>query len=465
MSSQIKIEEIKILESILHGIMVTDMQGHIIYCNPANVKIFGYNKSDIDGMSIRTLHDEDDNMTFRSLMNKIRDHKPILMRWHGIKKNGERVWLDIRASRIKGKSDESDSCVISLHKIDQLKDTELELSKNKAFAEAILDSTADAIISINEEGEIIQSNEAAVEMFGYSREELGNRNVKILLPLSDTYNVDYYLGKIRVKEGRKIPADKKETEGLRKDGNSFPVELSVSEVTWDGRKIYTAIIKDLTNRRKLERRILEISNEERKKIGSELHDGLGQMLTGIRLQTEYTARKLKANDDPGADEVREIADLLQDADEEARLIAKGMVATDIEQKGLSGAIKSLCEKIQKSSGVQCLSHLAGEIDNIQDHTIALNLFRIIQEAANNAVKHSGAKNIQIELSINPHLTLKVEDDGEGFEPDQEDAFGSGIPIMHHRARVLGGELSIQRKNEERTVLQCSFPNLMSLPKD
>jgi len=454
-------EEIKILESILHGIMVTDMQGHIIYCNPANVKIFGYNKSDIDGMSIRTLHDEDDNMTFRSLMNKIRDHKPIIMRWHGIKKNGKRVWLDIRASRIKGQGNEPDSCVISLHKIDHLKDTELELSKNKAFAETVLDSTADAIISINEEGEIIQTNNAAVEMFGYSREEMNSRNVKILLPLLDTYDADYYPGKIRKKEKREITADKRETEALRKDGNSFPVDLSVSEVTWDGRKIYTAIIKDLTNRRKLERRILEISNEERKKIGSELHDGLGQMLTGIRLQTEYTARKLKANDVPGADEIREIADLLQDADEEARLLAQGMVATDIEQKGLSGAVRNLCKKIRKSAGIQCSCHLTEEIDNIQDQSIALNIFRIIQEAVNNAVKHSGAENIRIELSSNPHLRLQVEDDGDGFDPEKQEASGSGIPIMNHRAKVLGGELLIHRKNEKQTVLKCEFPNLIS----
>lgn len=301
MDLQIKREEIKILESILHGIMVTDMQGHIIYCNPANVKIFGYNKSDIDGMSIRTLHDEDDNMTFRSLMNKIRDQKPILMRWHGIKKNGQRAWLDIRANRINGQGEEPDSCVISLHKIDQLKDTELELRKNMAFAETILDSTADAIISVNEKGEIIQINDAATRMFGYSREEMASRNVKILLPLSDTYDIDYYLGKIQEKESGKISAERKETEALRKDGNSFPVELSVSEVTWD---------------------------------------------------------------------------------------------------------------------------------------------------------------VRIELSTNPHLRLKVEDDGEGFDPAQENTSGSGLPIMNHRARVLGGELFIHRENN-RTVLQCKFPNWTS----
>ena len=454
-------EETRILERILHGIMVTDMRGHIIYCNPSNVKIFGYSKSDIEGMSIRTLHDEDDKMPFRSLIDKINQDKPVIMRWHGIHKNGQRVWLDIRASLIPGTNDEPDSCVISLHKIDDLKETEMELSKNKAFAETILDATADGIISVNEEGEIIQVNDTVRRMFGYSWEELAGRSVKMLVPLTKTHDIDYYLGRLESSNGGDYSVDRKETQALRKDGTSFPVELSVSEVTWDGRKIHTAIIKDLTSRRKLEKRILEIGNEERKKIGSELHDGLGQMLTGIRLQAEFVARRLKANGVPGANEIEEIAGLLQDADEEARLIAQGMVATDIDQKGLSRAINKLCERVRKSSGIKCSVNLSEKIDHIQDQSVALNIFRIIQEAVNNAVKYSQAENLSIELTSNPHLYVKIEDDGVGFDPDAKDISGSGIAIMNHRAKVLGGEFEIERTGENRTAVKCEFPNLTS----
>lgn len=251
----------------------------------------------------------------------------------------------------------------------------------------------------------------------------------------------------------------KETEAVKKNGESFPVEISLNEVTWDGNKMYVAVIKDLTKRRKLEKQILQIGNEERKRIGSELHDGLGQLLTGIRLQTELVARKLTAKDVPGSAEVEEIARLLQNADEQNRLIARGMVAADIENKGLQNAIENLCKKLEKVTGIN-FSFLIPENLDIKDEEMSLNIFRIIQEAVNNAVKYSGATNIRIELNSNPHLLLKIEDDSIGFDYDDETNFGSGIPIMNYRANIMGGEFKIYRSGDNRTILKFKFPNMV-----
>jgi len=147
MISAVENDQIRVLEKILHGIMITDMQGLIIYSNNANAKIFGYSISDIRGMSIQTLYSEKDEMTVSNIMNKVIKNNPVHMRWNGIQKTSERVWLEIRASRLSGENGEPDSCIISLHKIDFVKYKELKLKKNKAFAETILDATADAIIS------------------------------------------------------------------------------------------------------------------------------------------------------------------------------------------------------------------------------------------------------------------------------------------------------------------------------
>jgi len=455
MISSVKNNQIRVLEKILHGIMITDMQGLIIYSNNANAKIFGYSISDIRGMSIQTLYSEKDEMTVSNIMNKVIKNNPVHMRWSGIQKNSERVWLEIRANRLTGENGEPDSCIISLHKIDSVKYKELKLKKNKAFAETILDATADAIISVDTKGEIIQSNNTAVQLFGYSSDELNKLNIKKLLPFSDAG--DAIPGLNDTQKSKNFPRVK-ETKAVKKNGETFPVELSLNEVTWDGSKMYVAVLKNLAERRKLEKQILQIGDKERKRIGSELHDNLGQLLTGIRLQTEIVARKLKVRDMPGSAEIEEIVRLLKDADEHTRLIAQGMVATDLENKGLYTAVENLCKKLEKLSGIN-FSFSYPEKLHIKDKDMSLNIFRIIQEAVNNALKYSHAENISVELTSNPHLTLKIEDDGDGFDYNDESNYGSGIPIMNYRANILGGEFKIDRTGENRTIVKCEFPNL------
>lgn len=293
MKSEISGAQLKILESIVHGVMVTDLYGHIIYCNPATVKIFGYSKSESKGMSIRKLYDEDDTMPFRVLLEKIKDDAPFQLRWHGVRKDNSRVWLDIRADLINKENGEPEGCVISLHVIEDFKRTEYKLEKNKAFAEAILETSVDSILSVNDSGEIIRMNDAVTKLFGYLKEELIGRSVEMLIPPSYSEYIDVYLGKIQKHSGETVSVRGLEIEALKKSGTEFPVELSIAEVTWDGKKIYTAIVKDLTKRRELERRIIDIGNEERRRIGRDLHNGLGQMLTGIRLHSENMTRKLK----------------------------------------------------------------------------------------------------------------------------------------------------------------------------
>lgn len=110
------------------------------------------------------LYDDKDDMNIASLMNQVMDSNPVHMRRHGVQKNSGRIWLEIRANRLPGEHNEPDSCVISLHKIDYAKNKQLKLEKNRAFAETILDATADAIISVDTNGKIIQCNNTSVCM-------------------------------------------------------------------------------------------------------------------------------------------------------------------------------------------------------------------------------------------------------------------------------------------------------------
>jgi two-component system, LuxR family, sensor kinase FixL len=446
------------LESILHGVVITDLRGHITYWNKSCETIFGYSDKEIIGKPIRLLYDDDNRMTFKEVITQSLENGIVAGRWHGRHKDGSRLWVEVRARIVHDEDENREYCVLSVCDIEKLKTAESDLKENRALAEAVLDASVDAIITINERGEIRSFNRAASKMFGYDEEEVIGKNVKILMPFPYNENHDSYISNYLRTGEKKIIGKGKEVQGLKKEGTVFPIELAVSEVTWEENLIFAAIIKDLSVRRDLEKQILQTGNEERRRIGRDLHDGLGQMLTGIRLISENLARKLKANGVPGADEVQEISDMIKEADEFTRTLSRDMVQVDLENNGLSIALQNLCDRVGKMTGIACKYIESGNIE-IDNHTMALHLYRIVQEGLNNVIKHSDAKNVQVRISKNDqHISLIIEDDGRGFDMNKDRFQGSGIQIMKYRAGIMGGILEIVRTEEDLTRIRCIVPN-------
>lgn len=372
MESDIIGSQLNILENMVNGGMVTDLEGHIIYCNLPVIRISGYTTTESKGMSVLTLHEEEDDEPYKNVYDKIRSNAPLQLNWHGIRKDSSRVWLDISANILKDDTGGSDGCVVSPHVIEDIKRTKLQLEKYKTFAEAIPETSVDTILSVNENGEIIRANTAVTDLFGYEQGELIGESIAVLIPPSLKEYAIRYLENIKKNIEKKISEKGIEINALKKDGTECPIELSVAEVTWDSRKIYTVIIKDMTNRRDLERRIIEIGKDERRGIGRQLQDGLGQMLTGNRLLSENLAEKLKEKNVSEADGVNEIAEMIWNADEYARDMSHGMVVAELENKGFIQAINSLCERTEKMTRF-CCTFSKEEGAEIDDFDIALHL--------------------------------------------------------------------------------------------
>jgi two-component system, LuxR family, sensor kinase FixL len=447
-----------ILENILHGVIVTDTRAHIEFWNPACEDIFGYTAAEVIRRPINILFDDRSELTLKELLLKCSRSEPVYGRWHGVRKDGSGVWIEVRARLIKNENGEPRSCIITLTDIEKYKTTEEQLKQNRAVAEAILSTSADAIITADEKGIIQGVNKSACEMFGYREKELAGTNLSILMPFPYNINHNGYMQKYLLTGEKHVIGKGREMKGLRKDGSVFPIELAVSEICFEGSRIYAGIIRDLTSRRNLERKLIEISNDERRRIGRDLHDGLGQMLTGIRMLSESLARKLNANALPGADEVQEIAGMIREADEMARSISRDMVQVELEKRGLQVAIEDLCRKTSKMTGVNCELVSAGLVE-IEDHTMALHLYRIVQEAINNAVKHGSSENISVRLSRTiHHISVTVDDDGIGFSETSKSTLGAGMEIMKYRAGIMGGILEITRTEEEKTQVRCIIPN-------
>ncbi len=332
--------------------------------------------------------------------------------------------------------------------------SELRLSAKRLGA--ILGTTVDGIVTIDATGLILGFNSAAQKIFGYSEEEMVGKNVSVLMPTpySEEHN-DYIQNYLGSGEGRIIGVGR-EVVGRRKDGTIFPMDLAVSDVTLGGRTTFTGIVRDITHRRELEQEILRIGDEERRRIGQDLHDELGQMLTGIGLMTQNVARRLAARDEPEADDVQEITRFIREADEYARTLARGLVPVELDGHGLPAALMRLASNASTLFGIKCSFNKAGPTDYIEPSS-GMHLYRIAQEALSNAARHGNATHVRIELSQNvERIRLRIEDNGTGFSKDWESKGGSGVRIMKYRANIIGGSLDITESLSGGTAVGCTI---------
>lgn len=214
------------------------------------------------------------------------------------------------------------------------------------------------------------------------------------------------------------------------------------------------IAEDITERKRLEAEVLDVSHRERRRIGQDIHDGLCQHLAGTAFAAKALEQALATADSPLAADVREIARLLDEAITEARHIAKGLSPVELEPQGLMTALEQLVVNVSSLFGVNCTFSCRQAVP-LRDNAAAVHLYRIAQEAVNNAVKHGRPKHIWVALtSVNGRVNLTVEDDGVGIAEVPESK-GMGLQIMAYRARMMGGLLDIQRQDGGGTIVTCS----------
>lgn len=235
--------------------------------------------------------------------------------------------------------------------------------------------------------------------------------------------------------------------------------------------------------RTLQRELLEATDGEQRRIGHDLHDGLGQHLTGIAFMSKLMEQRLGARAVPEADDARKIAGLVNRAIGWTRDLARGLAPVDLDQEdGLTAALKHLSDSTTDLYGPTCRFEAEPDITVSNPH-LAVHLYRIAQEALNNAVKHARPRTIVTRLTITAGnalraagaaggagrpgqadrtITVSVEDDGCGFDPQAVKTGGMGLRIMRYRAKMVMGTLDVRSRTGGGTVVTCTCP-LRSLP--
>ncbi len=330
------------------------------------------------------------------------------------------------------------------------------LSDSKERMRAVLQTAVEGIITIDERGIIESLNPAAVKIFGYKAEEVIGKNVSVLMPSPYREEHDGYMANY-LRTGRaKIIGIGREVMGQRKDGSVFPMDLSVGEMRLAGGRMFTGIVRDITERKRLEKEILEISDREQRRIGQDLHDDLGQQLTGIELLAQVLHQRLEAGSSKEAGQAEEISRYVREAIRHAKHLARGLSPVQVESEGLMAALQQLASSTEKLFRVSCKFHCTPPV-LVNDHVVATQLYRIAQEAVSNAIRHGRAKRVQIHLkSPADRIVLMVKDHGVGFREPPKGSTGMGLRIMQYRAGMIGGTLSVQQDLDGGTSVICSL---------
>ncbi len=347
----------------------------------------------------------------------------------------------------------------------QLEKLQEDLRASEERHHAILETAVNAIITINEQGLIQSANTSTEKLFGYTKAEMIGRNVSMLMPAPYREQHDGYLSNYRHTGERKIIGIGREVVAQRKDGSVFPVDLSVGEVQLPQGRIFTGIIRDISDRKELEQKILEISEEEQQRIGQDIHDDLCQQLAAIGCLAKVAHQRLKQTHAEEAEGLSEIVRLLSQANTRAREMSRGLVPVVLDSDGLMAALGELATGTEKIFRITCRFWCDPPV-HVRDNKTAVQLYRIAQEAVGNAIKHSNADRIEITLMTSEgNIHLSIRDNGVGI-PDHipGQATGMGLLTMTHRAKMLGGRLTVSPVDIGGTQVLCMVPMPANISK-
>src|ERR1051326_2469640 len=330
----------------------------------------------------------------------------------------------------------------------------LSLSEGSHWTEArtraLLSCLSDLVVSVSKEGVILEAHFPQNCAYGLSAQTLLGKRLMELLPVQIGTQAMHHLEKaVRTGRTQQFAAPYQVRGELR----DFEVRITNSI---PGQAV--AVVRDVTVRKASEKEIIEITNREQMRIGQDLHDGLGQHLTGITFLSKALERKLVAKCLPEAEDAADIGRLVLQVLSQTRNLARGLFPVELEANGLLAAFRELATTIEKLFHISCEVQRGEEVI-IPDPGVANHLFRLAQEAINNSVKHGKATKVVICLRAEGGQTvLAIRDNGIGVRDTSLPTKGLGMRIMHYRAQRIGAELKIEAAEGGGTMVTCFLPS-------
>ncbi len=319
---------------------------------------------------------------------------------------------------------------------------------------SLVESSDDAIVSTSLSGEILSWNRGAEKMYGYSRDETIGKQLSLIYSDLLLDEPQRLIRRIIAEEG---PIHM-ETVHRSKSGMPIEVQVNAQRIRDYDQAVpaISVIIRDITARKSLEKRLREMRNREQARIGRDLHDSLGQQLAGILFKTKVLERRLlSAGAAEEAHQVAQLEALLSDALRKTKDIAHGLVSATLQSEGIAYALRQLSTDIETLYGIGVVCRVDSSILGF-GQLVDAEIYHIAEEALGNAARHSGCTRITLLLSLtDTELDLSIADDGHGIQVDSE-AAGLGLKIMQHRSDLINGNLTIS-SSRRGTIVECRVP--------
>jgi len=297
-------------------------------------------------------------------------------------------------------------------------------------------------------------NDAAVRQYGWSRDELLSRSIEILSAGPNQPVLPRVHDAIVTAD---LPLEPFETQHRTQDGRLLEVEVWTQSIDCGGQAGELVFAIDVTERRAFGQALMEAIGGEQRRIAQEMHDGLGQELTGLALSVRALANRAQKERDAISVDLDQLALLATSCIQDAHRIVQGLSPLTNADGNLDAALELLAQR-SSLSGTRVKFRSRHEVAPAIELKMRNHLYRIAQEAVQNALKHSGAKNIDIELWSRPgDLRLSVIDDGQGLIAGLEKRSGLGMRTMRFRASAIGGRLLITRGANGGNSVVCEVP--------
>jgi len=350
------------------------------------------------------------------------------------------------------------------HEIEERSQAEEALRESEERFRSIFEKSRDAICLIDSEGRYLMVNDAMCELTGVSRGELVNKHYSTFMDKETHELMEQYW----LRRQRNQPApDRYEFKLIRTDGDIRIIDNVPTVIHFQDKPPLTlAILRDVTERRRMEdalesmrSKLLNLQESERSKISRVLHDTIGQnigildfnLATIVEILDETSRESISGLIDNMRNVIRETGDKLRD-------ISSGLHPRLVQELGLVAGVRNLIDRFQGATWIEV--HSSIQINELHiDESVAVNLYRIVQEALTNIVKHSKCSSVLFEMAVDDgRLGVMVKDDGTGFsleDVSQRDIEqrGMGLFIMEERAKAIGGRLQIHSESDQGTKVQ------------
>jgi len=382
--------------------------------------------------------------------------QPLRSSYRVVARDGQVIWFHCDATMVR----QPDGQPWFIHgvafDITDLKRTEEALQQERNVVSAILDTVGALVVVLDPEGRITRFNRACELTTGYALEEVRGKHLWDIFLLPE--EVERFKSIFEQMSADLLPEDY-QSYWLTRHGTRRLIAWSSTMLPGtDGMPNYIiATGIDITEREQLEQALLDISSREQRRIGQDLHDGLGQHLTGIAFMAKVHEAKLTEKHLEDAGDAAKIVRLVNEAIHKTRELARGLLPVVSDSEGLMSALQLRAAEVEDIFGISCRFECDTAV-LIYDDTMATHLYHIAQEAVNNALKHGHAQNILMRLTAeNSRGKLLIRDDGSGIAENRGNSSGMGLHIMNYRANMVGGTLEVTRGPVNGTIVTCNFP--------